>query len=74
MGLARRYENEQRRLDYRAATICSVIAEVYRDRKHRAKPFTPDDFMPKVEPESMDDPHIERALRLMTQMLGGEER
>ena len=42
-----RYIAEQEMLSYRAAMICSVIAEVNRDPKKRKRAFTPDDFMPK---------------------------
>lgn len=72
-SLAQRYKNDQRRGDYRAALVCSVIAEVYRDRKHRSKPFTPDDFMPREEPEKMSNPHVKRSLELISKMLGGNE-
>lgn len=36
---------QQERLDYRAALVCSVIANVNRDPKKRPRPFTPRDFM-----------------------------
>lgn len=34
------------RADLRAGIVASVIAEVYRDSKKRAEPYTPGDFMP----------------------------
>ena len=54
--------------------VCTIIAEVFRDRKKRIRPFTPDDFMLKEEPEAIDDPKMKRAIKRMSQMLGGEER
>lgn len=72
-SLARRYRDCQRRMDYRAAMVCSIIAEVYRDRKKRIKPFTPDDFMMKEESEEIDSPQMKRALKRISQMLGGKE-
>lgn len=53
--------------------ICSLIAEVNRDRKRRVKPFTPDDFMPKEETEELDNPKMKRAIKRISQMLGGKE-
>jgi len=73
-ALSSRYREEQRGLDFRAAMICSVIAEVNRDRKRRPKPFTPDDFLPKEESEELDNPKMKRAMKRINQMLGGEER
>ena len=68
-ALARRYKDEQRRLDYRSAMICSILAEINRDRKRRPRPFSPDDFMPKEEVEEGDDPKMKRALERISQML-----
>jgi hypothetical protein len=45
-ALAARYKEGQEWHDYRAALICSVNAEINRDRKKRARPFSPKDFMP----------------------------
>lgn len=73
-SLAERYRDEQRRLDYRSAMICAIMAEIYRDRKRRARPFSPEDFMPEEESEEMDNPKMKRALELINQMLGGEEK
>ena len=70
--LVRRYKGEQRRLDYRSAMICSILAEINRDRKRRIKPFSPEDFMPKEEAKERDDPKMERALRRISQMLEGK--
>lgn len=39
------------RNDLAAGQIAAVVAETHRDRKARAKPFTPRDFMPFVERE-----------------------
>ena len=40
-----RYALSQKRLDYRAALICSVIANVNRGKRQKA--FKPKDFMPR---------------------------
>ena len=73
-ALARRYKDEQRRLDYRSAMICSILAEINRDRKRRPRPFSPDDFMPKEEVEELDNPKMKRALKRINQMLSGETK
>lgn len=46
--------------EYHSALICSVLANINRDRKHRIKPFSPRDFMsdPPAKPKPQDaDPY-----------------
>ena len=52
-ALADRYRANQEWLNYRAALICSVLANTVRDPKQKRKPYTPQDFMPgaKVRPQ-----------------------
>jgi len=45
-ALAERWLETEESADYRAALVCSVVANVNRDRRKRAKPFGPRDFMP----------------------------
>lgn len=45
------YLKEQERQDYRAALICSVLAEINRDPEKKSTPFSPWDFMPKPAEE-----------------------
>lgn len=45
-------------MDFRTGIICAVLANINRNRKKRAKPYTPRDFMPvygkkKQTPEEM---------------------
>jgi hypothetical protein len=50
------------REDWRATIIASTIAEVNRDRKHRSKPYRPDDFIPDWPAQSgveKEQPHPE---------------
>lgn len=35
------------KLYFGAALTCSVLANIHRDEKKRAQPYTPNDFMPK---------------------------
>ena len=49
MTLVKRHEVDERRLDYRAALICSTLANINRDRKKKALPFVPQDFMPDTK-------------------------
>jgi hypothetical protein len=35
--------------DHRAALICAVLANIYRDKKRKSTPFKPEDFMPEYE-------------------------
>ena len=50
----------QVRADLRAGLVASVIAEVYRDPKHRPEPFTPADFMPAFDTEPDPGPDLDR--------------
>jgi hypothetical protein len=43
--LIERHSLAEKRLDYRTALLCSVIANVNRGKKQKA--FKPDDFMPR---------------------------
>jgi hypothetical protein len=56
-------------LQYRAALICSVLAEINRDKKKRPKPFTPQDFMPK---KKLTKEQMMNNAKALTMMLGGE--
>lgn len=42
---------ESLRADYRAAQIVSMLANINRDTKKRANPFTPEDFLLKFSTE-----------------------
>jgi len=72
--LVKEYVFEQERLDYRAALICSVIAEVNRNRKKRKKPYTPKDFMPKEKRRRMTGEQMAEQLKLINIALGGEAK
>ena len=43
------------RADLRAGIVASVIANANRDRKKRAKPYEPVDFMPQFEKPTVED-------------------
>ena len=47
VALDKRHKLEQERRDFRAALVCSVLANVNRDPKRKPKPYTPKDFMPE---------------------------
>lgn len=59
-------------LDYRAALICTILAEINRDRKKRPKPFKPMDFMPQRERKHLNDEQIKKRLESINMMLGGK--
>lgn len=71
-SLAKEYASEQEMLNYRGAMICSIIAEVNRDRKKRSKPFTPDDFMPKKRKPKLTSEQIMNQVKGLNIALGGE--
>lgn len=51
------------RADLAAGQIAAIVAEVNRDRKARAKPFTPREFMAFIE---RDDPAAEVSREVRT--------
>lgn len=61
-------------LNYRTALVCSVIAEVNRDKKKRKKPFTYVDFMPKKKKvkKQLTGEEMKQQLGLINAALGGE--
>lgn len=73
-ALAGRHTARLEREDYRAALVCSVLANVNRDEKKRRQPFTPEDFMPgKARPQKQqttDD--MLNMVKVLNAALGGE--
>jgi len=58
--------------DYRSALICTLLAEVNRDRKKRPKPFKPQDFMPQRETHRMSEDQVKSRLAAINYALGGK--
>lgn len=71
-SLVKWYAAEQETLNYRGALICSVIAEVNRDRKKQKKPFTPEDFMPKRRKGKLTGEQMMDQVKAANIVLGGE--
>jgi hypothetical protein len=44
-----RHERDEERRDWRAALICSTLANIYRDAEKHPEPFTPWDIIPRRE-------------------------
>ena len=68
-ALTRRCNEIEKRNDWRAAMICASIYEQNRDKKKRARPFTPADFLEK-EPPTVQELIAKAAA--ITYDLGGE--
>lgn len=60
--LAEHYAAARERLDYRAALVCAVLANCFRDRKKRAKAFQPSDFMPRQKQQEQTPEQMKFAL------------
>ena len=75
-ALLRRYIEEQKKLDGRAALICTVLANINRNPKKRSKAFTVEDFMPKYEKERKVKSAEEmlETVKLWDKVLRGDER
>lgn len=56
------WNDRERRADMRAGQICSILAEINRDREARLEPFHPADFFASLEvyrPDSPPDEDLE---------------
>lgn len=65
-AFCQRLEARDRKQQFSAALICSVLAEINRDRQKRSRPFTPQDFMPQPERVQTDEEQVE----MMSLMFG----
>lgn len=61
-------------LDYRAALVCTVLANAWRGKN--VKPFTTDDFMPKSKAKSRQQTSSQMlsTVRLLNAAFGGKVR
>jgi hypothetical protein len=53
-----------------AALVCSVLAEINRDKKKRSKAFTPADFLPKKQKPKSEGQTPEQMLAIWQALLG----
>ncbi len=58
-------------LNYRAALICSVLANTARDPKRKRTPFTPDDFMPGKPRKEQSAQQMWATVKVLNASLGG---
>lgn len=66
----------EERHDFQAALVASVMAEIHRDTKRRAKPFQPGDFMPEWGQREEPGPAWQGMLKMvemMNTMMGGQD-
>ena len=70
-ALSERYKSNHDWQNYRAALICSVLANIWRDPKKR-RPFTPDDFMPKKELKQQSPEQMLMNVKLLNAAFGGK--
>lgn len=61
-------------LNYRVAMVCSIIAEVNRDRKKRGRPYSPNDFMPKEKKSKMATDQMVNQVKALNIALGGDTK
>jgi len=75
-ALTERYKEAKTWLDYRAALICSVMANIWRDPKRKRTPFSPDEFMPETgAAKSIQTPQqIFNTVQMLNTIYGGEVR
>ena len=68
MKLADRLLADRERQDYRAALVCTVVANAHRDSKQ--KPYRPQDFMPKKKRSKTAQEMLEH-VKVLHKALGG---
>ena len=70
---ANAFSKLEKKRDSRAALICSVLAEVNRDRKKRKKPYKVEDFMPKERKQQTWEQQL-KFVEILNKALGGEDK
>lgn len=68
-ALSDRFKNVQTWLDFRAAKVCAVMANIWRDSKTR--PFTIEDFMPSKKHKRQTPEQMLIAVRMLNTAHGG---
>jgi len=76
--LTKAYNADQKNKDYRAGLICTILANIHRDSKKKAKPFEPEDFFPnlamKKKPQKeLTDEEMMTQLELINAAFGGKK-
>lgn len=69
-ALRGRFNDSNDWLNYRAALVCSVVANVFRGKN--VKPFKPDDFMPKRKTKDQTPEQILATVELLNAAFGGD--
>lgn len=57
-AFCRLLEASDRKQQFNAALICSVLANINRDPQKRSQPFSPQDFMPQAEEIQTDEQQV----------------
>jgi len=68
-ALSERHKDNQDWLNYRAALICAVMANMWRDSK--TKPYTPDDFMPTKKVKHQTPEQMLVTVKILNAAFGG---
>lgn len=86
LALAERKREADRRADYRAALVASILANANRDSKQRSEPFSPFEFMPDPWPRDparsgttqgrakLSPEQMLERIRAINSALGGEDK
>lgn len=71
-ALIDRHKENQEWQNWRAALICSILANIYRDPKKKSQPFTPEDFMPGHEKKAQSREQMLANIKLLHATFGGK--
>lgn len=73
-ALGERYRQTEYNLDRRAAQICMVLANIFRDQKKKPGAYKVEDFIPgaKTKPKEMTEADMKVQLEMMTAAFGGK--
>ena len=69
-ALAARHKDKEEWLNYRAALICTIMANMWRDPK-KSKPYKPQDFMPGVKKSRQTPEQMFAQVQMLNAVLGG---
>ena len=69
-ALSDRYRDSEDGLNYRAALICSVMANLWGAKKY-GKPYMPSDFMPRKTPVEQTPAQMFAMVKMLNAAFGG---
>ena len=64
---------EDQKADFRSGIICSVLANIYRNKKKKQTPYKPKDFMPRKEVKEQTPEQQLKMVAVLNTAFGGKD-